>query len=563
MCGIWFYLRKNEKHWIQEEDLYKAFTKISHRGPDRSIYEKVNDYRTMYVGFHRLAIMDKGINGDQPFKIQLENRIIYCICNGEIYNYIELTKKHDLSVKSKSDCEVIPHMYIKYGIDFTTKALNGEFSFILVDVSYNDKTIKLISCSDRFGIRPLFYGEDDNGICFSSEKKGFLSTKNSHIIANNIKHFPPGHYLTYNLDFKEDMIIEKDLVRYYSHTYDKIKITTLEDAYKQIYSTMMQVAEMMMNDVERPIGVCLSGGLDSSLLASILAKIHKRKFGIKLRSFSIGMKGSTDEYYARKVAEHIDSKHTHFEETNETFLDFVLTGKIVWITGTFDTTTNRASVGQALLSQRISETTDIKILFVGDGSDEITGGYIENHKAPNPKEFHEWGEKRMREIHEYDVRRADRCICYYGMESRVIFLNHLFVDMYKSIDPKLRMPTDGMEKWLLRKSFEKYNLLPHDVLFRRKEAFSDGVSSVEDSWHSIIQSKIEKMYSNDDLLNYQKRITFHPPKTKEELFFRDMYERFYGSNDICESIEFGYWKFNEKWVGETKEVSARGLIDIY
>lgn len=559
MCGIWFYLQKHAKS-LDCLSLYSAFKNIQHRGPDRSSFEEVLSHAPFYIGFHRLAIVDVRPEGDQPFKLTLDDRTLYCICNGEIYGYEDLKIKYNLETKSRSDCEVIPLLYAKLGMDEMMKVLCGEFSFIIIEVYHDVKKIDITACSDRFGIRPMYYGEDTTGICFSSEKKGFIDHNKEHIIESGIKHFPSAHYIKITWDNNN---ISKSLHQYYSHDYTDILITDLEQAQKEISSTLHKIVSSMVHGIERPYGALLSGGLDSSLIVAILSEHHKEKFNKKLRTFSIGMKGSTDYKYAKMVSDYVGTEHTHVEYTNKDFLDIVESGEVTRVIGTFDTTTNRASTGQLLISKYVRNNTDIKILFIGDGSDEITGGYLENLKAPNDKEFNAWCKKRLREIHEYDVRRADRCIANAGLEARVPFLHHNFVDLYMSIDPKLRMPYKGMEKWLLRSSFEKEKILPREVLYRKKEAFSDGVSSVEDSWHKIIQNKAKELYSDDILDKENSRIKYCPPKTYEELYFRHLFEKYYGIGDIANSVEFGYWKFNEDWVGKMKEVSARGLSDIY
>jgi len=308
---------------------------------------------------------------------------------------------------------------------------------------------------------------------------------------------------------------------------------------------------------DRPIACLLSGGLDSSLVAAIAAR-YLNKQNRKLATFSIGMPGATDAKYAQLVADKIGSKHTHIELREQDFLDAIK--DVIWISETFDITTIRATTGQYLAAKKIADATDYKVLLIGDGSDEVCSGYLYFHKAPNPEAMHKENIKLLKNIHKYDVLRADRGIASNGLEARVPFLDSRFIDMFMSIDPSLRMPQHNMEKWLLRSAFEDEDLLPREVLFRRKEAFSDGVSSKEKSWYEVIQEHVDKNITDDTFEKMcQNEYAHHcTPPTKEALHFRLLFHSMFGKSPIDYCID-NFWLPNDTWIKSGKEPSARAL----
>lgn len=292
---------------------------------------------------------------------------------------------------------------------------------------------------------------------------------------------------------------------------------------KRIRETLTQAVQARSR-AERPMGALLSGGLDSSLVAGLLAKEFKKR-GETLRTFSIGMPGATDKEHAENVAKHIGSVHTHIEFSERDFLDAV--EEVVKVTETFDITTIRATTGNYLVGKWISENTDVKVLLIGDGSDELCSGYMYFHSAPDPHSSHLENIRLINDIHQYDVLRADRGVADNGLEARVPFLDKHFIDLYLTIDPKLRIPTTTekgfkMEKALLRDSFLGENLIPDSVLYRKKEAFSDGVSSEDKSWYVILQEWCEKEYSDQDLEESTK-LSYLPPVSKESLHYRKLF----------------------------------------
>ena len=566
MCGIWMYLLNSITNTKPNyKKLYKAFMKTATRGPDRSIFEYLGSPNNAFIGFHRLSIMDTSIKGDQPFKLENGNKTIWSICNGEIYNYKELENKYNFNLKSGSDCEIISHLYKSKGIDILCKELIGEYAFIILELDLETGDGVLYASRDRFGIRPLFIAEDKNTINFSSEIKSIVDIKKAST-SKNISVVEPREYLRitkingiwgnkkytkyYDL---ESNITKTDFIGLANLDYSSIK--------SLIRDTFIECVNIRLSS-DRPLGCLLSGGLDSSLVASIAAR-ELKKHGHKLRTFSIGLPGSTDEYYARLVAKHIDSIHTHIQFKQEDFIDAIK--KVIYVTETYDITTVRASTGQYLVSKWIAENTDIKVLLIGDGSDELTAGYMYFHKAPTCKELHEENIRLLKDIHYFDVLRADRGIASNGLEARVPFLDHRIVDLYLSIDPELRHPKNyekyPLEKWLLREAFNIDNYLPDEILFRKKEAFSDGVSSVEKSWYLMVQEYANTIYSSESDFNISiNNYTHNKPHTKEALYFRHIWESFFGTSEATSFVIPYFWL--PKWCGDVKEPSAR-VLEIY
>lgn len=521
MCGIWALF----SNCTIPRDCYNWFMTMKHRGPNNSFFIEQSDY-SFAIGFHRLSIMDMTSKGDQPFidksKVDKKNNTIYCICNGEIYNYQELISKYNLTTTSNSDCEILISLYKIGGIELLINEITGEFAFVLID------GMTAYVARDSFGVRPIFYYHGEGGINISSELKGLMYKGG--------EQFPPSHYMKIQYDSTWTFTI----TQYYScKIYNHIN-DSLENIQKSINKILSQSVHKRLKS-NRPLGCLLSGGLDSSLVASIAAKYL---YPEKLHTFSIGMEGSTDEYYANLVAKYIGSEHTHIKFDASTWLESLQ--DIVYCTETYDITTIRATTGQYLISKWISENTDIKVLLIGDGSDELCSGYLYFHKAPTPEDAHKENIHLLENIHYFDVLRADRGIAYHGLEARVPFLDRDFVDYYLSVDPKLRIPINEQEKWLLRSSFKGY--LPDEVLYRKKSAFSDSVSG-EKLWYQHIQEYLNKVHF--DNVEY----LYNAPQTKEALYYRKIFENFYGSEN--EKVVPFFWL--PKWCGKTNEPSACAL----
>ena len=542
MCGITIYISKEN----QDDN---KISNISHRGPDMTIIHKFKwqDYN-LTLGFHRLAIIDIK-HGDQPFiyKDEKSDRKIYLLCNGEIYNYRYLADRYNLN--TKSDCHVILDLYLNFGIEQTVKKLDGEFAFVLLDIEKDH--MQMFACRDRFGIRPLFYHSENSNHYFSSELKGLpFDGLGEQIEPRNIYYFV-GEKV--NEKVIGNITIQQIAKQTYYTVGDNIK--NLSDGLlNKIANTLADSVEDRMIS-EREIGALLSGGLDSSLVCGIAARNLKRK-GERLHTFSIGIeKDAPDIKYARLVAKYIDSIHHEIIIPIEEWLQTI--PELVKQIETYDITTIRASMGQYLISKWIKENTDIKVLLVGDGSDELASGYKYFYNAPNIEESHNENLELLNNIHHYDVLRCDRGISAWGLEARVPFLSHHFVDMYLSINKQLRIPVKNkiMEKYLLRKSFDedKLSIIPIEVLYRSKEAFSDGVSNINKSWYEYIQEFVDKIVYDDEFEKYGKNFP-----SKEAYWYHKLFKEYYPKSEL----KVKYWM--PKWTEEHGgDPSARKLKSVY
>lgn len=569
MCGIWSYLIKSSKDFkssatvddesMEQEDveLFKTkssdieneMMKIQYRGPDSSYFKEVNENH--YIGFHRLAIMDPTSKGNQPFVHEKDGHKVYIGCNGEIYNYYVIAKKYNIELETRSDCEILTHLYYEIGFEKMLNELWGVFGIVVYDYDKNNN-LTVYAGTDRISVRPLFMAESENTLSFCSELKGINDLDETATVTR----IRGGQYVKWESTKKVSAL--ENLTTWYSLDYKHkdVKITKdyIEKCKRLVEQTLVDAVERRMT-ADRPVACLLSGGLDSSLIASIAAR-YLKKFNKKLKTFSIGLPGSTDEKYARMVAEYIGSDHTHIEMTEKEFIEAI--EEVIYVTETFDITTIRASTGQYLISKWISKHTEYKVVLIGDGSDELCAGYVYFHNAPSPKALHEELVHLIKDIHLYDCLRADRGISSNGLEARVPFLDHLFVELYMSISAKLRMAINGVEKWLLRESFRENKWLPTEVLDRAKEAFSDGVSSNKKSWYQVIQEYADKI-PDKELAYAQKTIKHCPPVSKEALYFRRIFEKYYGTGNVCKVIPY-YWL--PKWCGDIKEPSAR-VLSVY
>jgi asparagine synthase (glutamine-hydrolysing) len=502
MCGIWSYISKNKKNY------YNYFNAISHRGPDASIYMTLKECN---IGFHRLSIIEKKFNGMQPF---FDKNMIF-LCNGEIYNYKILMEKYNLN--SINDCMTIFDLYKKLDfndfVNVINKEIIGEFAFIILKFNDNNDLSEIIASRDIFGVRPLYYSKNENSeYIFSSELKGIPKD------FKDVNEFPCGSII--KIDYINNIETCFDITNGIFETienndYDLIKIK----------ETLIEAVKIrLMADNPEEIGFYLSGGLDSSILCSIASKLVYPK---KIKTFSIGFNGSTDLPYAKKVADFINSEHKEIIITENEALEAI--DNVIYATCTYDITTIRASCGQYLLSKYIKENTNIKIIINGDGSDEVLGGYIFNYYAPNNIKFHESCLKYTKEIHMYDGRRLDRCLAYFGLEARVPFLDINFVKTIWGIPSNMRMPSyNNCEKFLLRQVFNDDTYLPNDCLFRKKEAFSDGISSKNKSWFSIITNKMNSIEYDDE------------SPSKEAYYYKNKFIEYFGKDRL--KIIPHYWQ---------------------
>lgn len=553
MCGIFSLVNLKRKN-LDIVKLFQDFYNLKHRGPDNSYFEI---YNNVIIGFHRLAIINDTFSSNQPFIIENDNQTIVCICNGEIFNYKELIEEYSLPDSIKNDCEVIPHLYLRRDSDtfnrFVKNELIGEFAFILYEFDHLKNLKKIIVSRDEIGVRPLYYTADSTDtLFFASEIKGGLSQP------HKITEFPPGYIFTYTLDELGNL------------SCDKYNYSTVYDVVTQDFSEvehLKAVQKAVLNSIKRrltadkPFAFLLSGGVDSSLVAAISAKI----LGKPIRTFCCSIKGEdvgTDLMYARKVAQHIGSNHTEVFFTPEEGLAVI--PDVIRSIESWDTTTVRASVGQYLVSKWIGQNTDCKVVMVGEGPDEVCSSYLFNWYCPNGTALDITAKEYVKNIHYYDVKRADRCICRWGLEGRVPLLDPEFIKVYWSIPGAMRIPTyKNMEKWFLRAAFKDTGILPDEVLWRKKEAFSDGISG-EKSWYQIIQEYVETLISDDEFSTAYNRFPYYTPQTKEAFYYRKLFCQIFGE-DRQEVVE-GYWQ--PKWnkmgqeVTEYIDPSAR-VLDVY
>lgn len=543
MCGIWAHvLHEGNTFTPQEVEVQKhAMKLVQSRGPDRMTEQLSAD---KHICFHRLSIHDLSHHGDQPFVYHFKGVTVTLMCNGEIYNWKELIDTYNIRMSSHSDCEVIGHLFQKcsYNIQKTVSLLHGEFAIVMI-VEYVNKQRELYAIRDPFGVRPLYYAHSGKGIVFSSLLSGI-----THLDASlNGDHLPPGCILhTSN---------QQSTLTVYYDVRTRIQEPRLHSAdmyyhYKRVTDTLIQAVKYRL-DSDRKIGFLLSGGLDSSLVVAIAVKI----LGVKnAHTFSIGMDGSQDIMYAKRVAQHLGTKHMTVHFTPKEGCASIYS--VIEALETYDITTIRASIGQYLLAKYISEMTDIKVILNGDGSDEVTCGYMYFHHAPNANAAHEDAIRLLREIHRYDGLRVDRTLSHFGLEARIPFLDPLFVEAYLSVPRAWRMPDKSvgqMEKQFLRDAFNTLypDLLPKEVMYRTKEAFSDGVSG-QVSWYEILQKWCNDMVSEQEFAIANKKEHIHP-QTKEAYFYRDIFDSLHPHH---ETIVPHYWM--PKWT-QTKDPSARTL----
>ena len=535
MCGI-FFLKFLTNKKFKDEIINNNFQKIKHRGPDKTLhYQEEN----AFIGFHRLAINGLSEQGDQPFIYDKENgQKVYVICNGEIYNYKELNEKYELGLTDDdSDCAVIYPLYEKFGLKKMINKLDGVFAFVI----YDTETEIVYAGRDPIGVRPLFFGIDSNQIGFCSEAKGLIDLM-------QVNPFPPGSYFSSNdKEIKTFFKINEWKNKSPNHYLSLFKDNDIYNTINKVFTNA--VHKRMLSD--RPIGCLLSGGLDSSLVAAIVQKElnEQNKY---LNTYSIGFKGSPDLKAARIVADYIGSNH------NEVILDMkeieARLAEIIMQLETWDTTTIRASVGMFFVAEYIHKNSDDVVIFSGEGSDELCQGYLYFHRQPNDIAGQNESMRLMNNLYMYDVLRADRTTAAHGLELRVPFLDKEFMKLITSLPRSKVCPRKGIEKYLLRKSFDGTGLLPDEILWRTKEAFSDGVSSEKNNWLDKIKTLANMRISDETFESEVKLIHHSPPRTKEELYYRKIFNAFYSD---CDNWISDYWM--PKWSGETIDPSARTL----
>ena len=520
MCSIIGYCGQ----CLDSEKFLAGFDRTLSRGPDDS---RIVDVGQGLLGFHRLAIMGLTPNGMQPFELNGS----YLVCNGEIYGFEKLRAQleGEYTFASGSDCEVLLPMYEKYGVSMFAM-LDAEFACVI----YDGRKGTFVAARDPIGIRPLYYGFDERGtILFASEPKNLVP------LADRILPFPPGHYYQ-----------DGEFVRYCDiANVDAVCRDDLETVCGNIHDKLVSGVEKRLV-ADAKVGFLLSGGLDSSLVCAIAA----RKSAAPIKTFAIGMSGDAiDLKYAKQVADYIGSDHTEVIISKEDVLAAL--EPVVELLGTFDITTIRASIGMYLVCKYIHEHTDIRVLLTGEISDELFG-YKYTDFAPTAAAFQTEAQKRIRELHMYDVLRADRCISVNSLEARVPFGDLDFVKYVMAIDPERKLNKYNKGKFLLRHAFEKGGYLPHDILWREKAAFSDAVGH---SMVDYLKEYAENCYTAAEFEEKREKYTHAQPFTKESLLYRELFEKYYpGQGQMIAD----FWMPNKEWEGcNVSDPSARVLAN--
>ena len=557
MCGIWAAFGDKPC-----PDAHCWLKKMSGRGPEESVLKQVSGG---VLGFARLAINGLNHGGMQP----MESGSLQWVCNGEIYNWRELAARYGLVNRSGSDCEILGSLWEhmdKNGIPYF-RALDGVFAMLLVDSTNNT----VVAARDPYGVRPLYVGYktkkpaselhndtvevDNEYLMFSSETKGLLP------FCDVVEPFPPGCYAVYDLKQRKRISLEP------FHTVPWLKVpffapdfpgmpenVALERTCAAV-SHALEAAVRKRMMTERPVAALLSGGVDSSLIAALVQKQLVEAKLPPLKTFSIGFEGSADLAYARVVASFIGSDHSEIVMTPDDFWRAV--PDVIRDIESYDITTVRASVGNWLVSREISRRTDCKVVFNGDGSDEVNGSYLYFYNAPSDEAFESEVERLLRDIHFFDVLRSDRSISSHGLEARTPFLDKQFVALMRSIATQWRRPIKGerCEKWILRKAFEGTQLLPDSVLWRRKEAFSDGVSGAAKSWYQECKDRAAAT-APAEWAEQAVSINHLRPSTSEAWYYRSVYRENYGCAGERAAVPY-HWM--PRWAEGVTDPSARTL----
>lgn len=520
MCSIMGYCQGG----FSMERFQEYFDKTVSRGPDDT---RIVDTGKGLLGFHRLAIMGLTPSGMQPFSLNGN----YVVCNGEIYGFEKIRKQLEKTYhfESDSDCEILLPLYEQYGTDMFAM-LDAEFACILYDGALGE----YIAARDPIGIRPLYYGYDEKGvIVFASEAKNLVG------LCERIMPFPPGHYYKGG-----EFICYCDIT-----AVDAVCEDDLETVCKKIHDKLVcGIEKRLVADAK--VGFLLSGGLDSSLVCSVAAKKSSRP----IRTFAIGMsEDAIDLKYAKEVADYIGSDHTEVIITKEDVLNALR--DVVHLLGTYDITTIRASIGMYLVCKAIHEQTDIRVILTGEISDELFG-YKYTDFAPSAKEFQKEAQKRVRELHMYDVLRADRCISVNSLEARVPFGDLDFVRYVMAVDPQKKLNAYNKGKYLLRHAFEEGDYLPYDILWREKAAFSDAVGH---SMVDYLKEYANSLYTDAEYEEKRGAYTHAQPFTKESLLYREIFEEFYPGQS---QMVADFWMPNKAWEGcNVNDPSARVLAN--
>ena len=529
MCGILAIIGKGK-----DGALVKQLSKrMSHRGPDQSdlhITEKGH-----ILSHERLSIIDVN-GGKQPIQGTAKAWMVH---NGEIYNHQELrdTLLKDHTFRTHSDSEVIVHLYEEFGYDFCNK-LDGMFAFVVINGD------DYIAGRDPLGIKPLYYGLDERGrIYFASEMKAIADQ------CQTFSTFPPGHYYTPKTGF----------VKYYRPQWEDASKAVEEVDYAAIRETLTAAVEKrLMSDV--PVGVLLSGGLDSSLTSSIAAKLMKER-GEQLHSFSIGLDADApDVVAARSVAEFLGTKHHEIHFTIEEGIEIL--DKLIWHLEPYDVTSIRASTPMYFLSKAITDE-GIKVVLSGEGADEIFGGYLYFRNAPSAVEFQKETIERVQKLFTADLLRADKSTMAHGLEARVPFLDKAFLELAITIQPEEKQPKtyNGIEKYILRKAFDtpEQPYLPESILWRQKEQFSDGVGY---NWIDTLIAHCAEQVTDEEFESAEERFPYNTPTTKEAYFYRSVFAKHFPQLSAAQTVRkwIPKWQMNTDPSGRANEAHVKADI---
>lgn len=541
MCGIAAFFLGHANFTLADAKLDHAVKTIQHRGPDTSGTTILD--ATVRLDFHRLCINGLTQSGMQPFS---SGGAWVVICNGEIYNYKQIAQQYNITLTTGSDCEILPYLLDRMSPHRMCDILDGVFAF----VAYNRRTCKIYAARDPFGVRSLYMGASHNGfgprMALASEVKCLAEAGCVHIAP-----FPPGQVFTFDTNTCDEAWIrhhvgfERQFFPYFTEDSDETLMAMIREHLTLAVRKRVSCDRM-------PIGCFVSGGLDSSLVAALVVKEIVANGGkpSDVWTFSIGQEGSPDLAFAGKVAAHLGTTHHRVLVSEDAMISAI--PSVIKDIESWDTTTVRASTGHALLSSYVKDNTPVRVMFSGEGADEIFGSYLYFSNAPNPDEFQEESLRLCRDLHRFDVLRVEKSCASRGLECRVPFLDKTFVSKVLRMRPEKRGFRQGMEKWILRKAFDGMGLLPDDVLWRRKEAFSDGVTTVESSWHTQIKRHASSLSYNGESKNGDE----NDPTigmTDEQRWFYNVFDANYpGMHPLIP------YEWLPKWTSQ-KDPSARAL----
>ena len=555
MCGIFFICDNcDPEDCGKESRIRTGFWSGAHRGPDNSSIAYIPSIGA-WIGFHRLSINGLVEEANQP----LRSNNCLLICNGEIYNHESIYKTLGIENSSKSDCNAILDLYIRHGIEYTLECLDGVYGFILID--FRESEPKIFVARDPMGVRPLYIAQS---LGTSSDKTLFgiaseLAPLHKCITDNHdkpiISQFPAGSYVQYGVHWLDSVTPTIDyakstIKRFWNipHSFPEIKSADVADPsfyYDDVVATLYEAVYKRVHNTDRPLGCLLSGGLDSSIVAALTKMIIGDK---TLRTYSIGLEGSVDLEKAKIMADHIGSEHHEYVVKAQSFVEAV--PQVIQDISSYDTTSVRASVGNYLVGQFIKQLGKDIVILNGDGADEVMGGYLYFKKAGSCFEFDKECRRLVEDIHYFDVLRSDRCISSHGLEPRTPFLDKTFVSTYFSIPKQVRYEsTLKQEKSIIREAIAHTwpNLLPAEILWRKKEAFSDGVSAQNQAWYTAFNEMNAKMN------NEVKNLSINAPTTNEQRYYRKVFDEKYPN---CANVVPYFWM--PRFVDAT-DASARTL----